>query len=42
MNVRDSPGRRATRPAIASPTPTESVTSASATTPDARAASHQP
>ena len=30
------------RPAIASPTPTESVISASATSPDAREASHQP
>ena len=37
-----SPGFWNARPAIASPTPTESVMSASATSPDAREASHQP
>ena len=42
ISTRGSPGLRATRPAIARPTVTDSVTSASATIPEARLASHQP
>jgi hypothetical protein len=42
ISVRESPGRRATRPAMARPMPTDSVTRARATMPDARPASHHP
>ena len=41
VSTRGSPGLRAQRPAIVSPRPTEIVTSASATIPEARLASHQ-
>jgi hypothetical protein len=42
ISVRASPGFWNARPAIASPTPTLSVMRASATSPDARDASHHP
>ena len=42
ISVRARPGFWNARPAIASPTPTLSVISASATSPEARLASHQP
>ena len=42
ISVFASPGFWNARPAIARPTPTESVISASATSPEARLASHQP
>ena len=40
VSTRGSPGLRAQRPAIVSPRPTEIVTSARATIPEARLASH--
>ena len=41
VRTRGSPGLRAKRPAMVKPRPTEIVTSASATIPEARLASHQ-